>query len=121
MSHIEYLPTEIVENIVYRLPLPAFGALRLSCRTLQLKSTHVFKQRFFRQRTVKLAWGSLQKLLAILHNDTLRPMLQHLIIKAEVFIQNRYPTGFGLGSSMLREDHLALRTLTPPRRENIRR
>jgi hypothetical protein len=81
-SQLIELPTELVENIAYNLPLPEVQNLRLTCRSIRDQIAHPFKDRFFRRRHITLTTPSLESLIEVARHPQLGPALNHLFINA---------------------------------------
>ncbi|KAF2502716.1 hypothetical protein BU16DRAFT_521407 [Lophium mytilinum] len=81
-SQLIRLPTELVENIAYTLPLPDVKNLRLACRSIRDQIQHPFKDRFFRRKHINLTSESLKGLIEVARHPQLGPALSHLFINA---------------------------------------
>jgi hypothetical protein len=76
------LPTELIESIVAHLDLSATRSIRLVSKSLQQQSLHVFRDRFFRQRSIAWTKEDLEKLRDISTHFVFGAALQHLSIDA---------------------------------------
>jgi hypothetical protein len=76
------LPTELVENIVTHLDVPATRSIRLASRSLKQQSLHTFRDRFFRQRLIAWTKEDLEKIRDISTHPEFGAALQHLSINA---------------------------------------
>lgn len=76
------LPTEMLEAITHHLDLDTFRSLRLVSPSVNQQSLHQFKDRFFRQRTLRWDKSSFQSLLDITLDVYFGSALQNLIIDA---------------------------------------
>jgi len=81
-SQLVELPTELVENIAYNLPLLEIRNLRLTCRSIRDQIAHPFKDRFFRRRHITLTTPSLESLIEVARHPQFGPALNHLFINA---------------------------------------
>src|SRR4051794_35565137 len=76
------LPTELIEQIALHSDLAVLRSLRLSCSVLRSQTLHIFKERFFRKRTVKWTKKDFDTLLDISCHQELGNALHHLVIDA---------------------------------------
>ncbi|KAF2805029.1 uncharacterized protein BDZ99DRAFT_466706 [Mytilinidion resinicola] len=81
-SQLIKLPTELVENIAYNLPLPDVKNLRLTCQSIRDQIHHPFKDRFFSRKHINLTSKSLKGLIEVARHPQLGPPLSHLFINA---------------------------------------
>lgn len=76
------LPTELIECIAAYLDLSASCSFRLSCSSLKQQSLHVFRDHFFRKRSVSWTRHNLHRLVEISEHVDFGPAMQHLHIDA---------------------------------------
>lgn len=76
------LPTELTEQIASHLDLPACRCLRLVCSSLRQQTSHDFRDRYFRTRTLKWTKESLDTLLEVTLHPDFGNALQNLSIDA---------------------------------------
>ncbi len=83
------LPTELIEQIAVHSDLGSLRSLRLTCSSLTNQTFHIFKDRFFRKRTIKWTKENFDTLLNIAAHAELGNALQHLIIDATPWLSVR--------------------------------
>ncbi|KAH8723369.1 hypothetical protein GQ44DRAFT_620304 [Phaeosphaeriaceae sp. PMI808] len=76
------LPTELIETIANCLDLATFRSLRLVSIALKHQSLHVFRDRFFRTRSLAWTKHDLNRILEISVHVYLGSAMRHLIIDA---------------------------------------
>ncbi|KAJ6285675.1 hypothetical protein J3E71DRAFT_389139 [Bipolaris maydis] len=76
------LPNELIEHIASYLDLPSTRSLRLTTSSLTKASSHLFKDRFFQQRTLFWTKPSLDTFVQISLHPQYGNALRHLIIDA---------------------------------------
>ncbi|KAF5847360.1 hypothetical protein GGP41_000089 [Bipolaris sorokiniana] len=76
------LPNELIEHIASYLDLPSTRSLRLTTSSLTKASSHLFKDRFFQQRTLFWTKPSLDAFVQISLHPQYGNALRHLIIDA---------------------------------------
>ncbi|KAE9964234.1 hypothetical protein EG328_010665 [Venturia inaequalis] len=76
------LPVELVENIAIRLPAEIFAQLRLSCKTLEVKTRYYFAKKYFISRVVKPEWESIRRLIMIMNSPELGSVVRDVTIDA---------------------------------------
>jgi len=72
------LPTELIEYIATHLDLSALRSLRLVCSSLNRQSLHVFRDHFFRTRSIQWTKRDLDTLVEISSHANFGSALQHL-------------------------------------------
>ena len=76
------LPTELIEHITTYLDLPDSRSLRLTSPSLSRQTSHVFKDRFFRQHTLQWTEAAFIRLLEITSHPHFGNAIQDLIVDA---------------------------------------
>ncbi|KAG9185212.1 hypothetical protein G6011_07756 [Alternaria panax] len=76
------LPTELIEHITLYLDRPTSCSLRLTSPSLSKKTSHVFKDRFFRQHTLQWTREAFSRLQEMTSHPHFGNSLQHLVIEA---------------------------------------
>jgi len=76
------LPTELIEAITSHLDLSASRSLRLVSSTLKQQSLHVFRDLYFRTRTLQWTKQDLKNLLDISKHTTFGNALRQLVVDA---------------------------------------
>ncbi|EKG22113.1 F-box domain cyclin-like protein [Macrophomina phaseolina MS6] len=81
------LPTELVQEIARQLDSPAQLSLRLSCRQMNAKTYHTFRDAHFTTRRHIFTEHSLQGLVSLAQHPSLAPAVQHLELSLLPFEQ----------------------------------
>jgi hypothetical protein len=76
------LPTELIETIATHLDLSSSRCLRFVSSSLRQQSLHVFRDLYFRNRSVQWTKKDLDSLVEISGHEAFGTALQHLIINA---------------------------------------
>jgi hypothetical protein len=76
------LPTELIEAIASYLDLPASRSLRLVSSSLKQQSLHVFRDRYFRSRSLQWAKQDFENLLKVSKHTAFGTALRHLVVDA---------------------------------------
>jgi hypothetical protein len=76
------LPTELIECIANHLDLPTSCSLRLASASLRQQSLHVFRDRFFRRRSLSWTKENFDSLVEISAHADFGPALHYLSIDA---------------------------------------
>lgn len=84
------LPTELVENIAYSLPLSDLRNFRLTCSSMRDQALHPFKDRFFRRRTITVTADSLKGLIDVAGHPQIGSALRDLVIDATPQLEKKY-------------------------------
>lgn len=74
------LPVELVENIAIRLGLESLRQLRLSNKTLKVKTGYHFLKSFFTSRVVKPEWESIRRLIMIMNHPDLGSAIRDITV-----------------------------------------
>jgi hypothetical protein len=76
------LPTELIETIATHLDLSGFCSLRLASHSLEERLLHVFRERFFRTRSLSWTKANLDRFVEVSAHPNFGPALRHLCINA---------------------------------------
>jgi hypothetical protein len=76
------LPTELIESIATHLDLSGFCSLRLASHSLEERLLHVFRESFFRTRSLSWTKFDLDRFVEVSAHPDFGPALRHLCINA---------------------------------------
>jgi hypothetical protein len=76
------LPTELIEHIATYLDLKTSRSFRLASSSLSKQTSHLFRDRFFRKRSVEWTMESLETLQAVANHELFSDALRDMVIDA---------------------------------------
>ncbi|MCJ1374993.1 hypothetical protein MMC20_006226 [Loxospora ochrophaea] len=104
-ARLDEIPTELVEKIVRLLHVADIGRLRLTCRSLQSKSSGPHFKTFFFSRRTDLSLHNLQALADLANHEDFGPAVRNVVVVATAYVRSKLERILELGTKDNINDH----------------